>query len=133
MLQPQTLRGRRILVVEDEWPVAAFIRDTLEDAGAVVVGLAADCRDACNVLEGAGVEAAVVDLHLGSSSGHVLAHLLEMRDIPYLIETGYAPEAIKAHPGVMILQKPFLGEDLVWAVSTLLDGRPVGQRAKALS
>ena len=133
MLQPQALRGNRILVVEDEWPIAAFIRDTLENAGATVIGLAADCREACNVLDGTGVDAAVLDLHLGGSSGHMLAHLLELRGIPYLFATGYAPEAIKAHPGVTILQKPFPGEDLVWAVSTLLDGRPIGQRVKALN
>ena len=62
----------------------------------------------------------------------MLAHLLEMRGIPYLFETGYAPEALKAHPGVRILQKPFSAEDLVWAVSTLLDGRPTEQGVKAL-
>lgn len=133
MLLPQALRGKRILIVEDEWAQAAFIRDTLDDAGAVIVGLAADCREACDILDGTGAEAAIVDLHLRSGSGHMMVPLLKSRRIPYLIATGFAPEATKAHPGVIVLEKPFRAEELVWALETLLDGRADQWRVKALS
>jgi hypothetical protein len=56
-----------------------------------------------------------------------------MRGIPYLIATGYVPEATKAHPGVIVLPKPFRGEELVWAVETLLDGRAQQWRVEAFS
>jgi CheY-like chemotaxis protein len=133
MLHRQALRGKRILVVEDEWAQAAVMRDVLEDAGAVVVGLAADSRQACNLLDGTAADAAVVDLHLDGGTGHMLAHLLDMRGIPYLIATGYVPEATKAHPGVIVLPKPFRGEELVWAVESLLDGRAQQWRVEAFS
>jgi hypothetical protein len=63
----------------------------------------------------------------------MLAHLLELRGIPYLIATGYVPEATKAHPGIIVLQKPFRADELVWAVETLLDGRAEQWRVEALS
>ena len=133
MLQRQALRGRRILVIEDEWPLAAFIRDSLEDAGAVVIGLAGDCREAVNILDGTGVEAVILDLHLQGGTSHMLAHLLEMRGVPYLFATGYALDAAPISPGVMVLKKPFTDTDLLAAVETLFDGPTVGQHLKALS
>jgi CheY-like chemotaxis protein len=132
MLHRQALRGKRILVVEDEWAQAAVMRDALEDAGAVVVGLAADSRQACNLLDGTAADAAVVDLHLDGGTGHMFAHLLDLRGIPFLIVTGYVPEATKAHPGVIVLPKPFRGEELVWGVETLIDGRAAQWRAEAV-
>ena len=133
MLHWQALRGKRILVVEDEWAQAAVVRDTLEDVGAIVVGLAADCREACDILDGTAADAAVLDLHLAVGTGHMLAHLLELRGIPYVIATGHVAEATKVHPGVSVLQKPFRGEELVWAVETLLDGRTAQYGGKAFS
>ena len=130
MLQQQTLSGKRILVVEDEWGVAMFVRQTLEDAGATVVGVADTCLDACQILDGTGVEAAVIDLHLrGGGTGHPLAHLLALRGIPFLIGTGHAAEASRVHPDAIVLQKPFSGADLIAAVESLLGGR-VSQRAR---
>ena len=133
MPQPQRLARKRILIVEDEWAVAAFMRDTLETAGAVVVGLPGNCRDAIQVLNGTGVEAVILDLHLQGGTSHMLAHLLEMRGIPYLFATGYVPESVTVTPGVKILRKPVSDRDLLAALETLLDGPQAGQHLKALS
>ena len=131
MTRNQTLRGRRILVVEDEAAIAHFIRETLEGAGATIVGVAGDCFEARRILDGTGVEVAIVDLHLGGGSGHSLGHLLSMRKIPFLFATGYAVEASRDQPGSMVLQKPFDATDLVAAVVGLLNGRTGAQRTAA--
>ena len=121
------LDGRRILVVEDEATVARFIRETLEGAGATVVGVAGDCLEARRLLDGTGIEAAVIDLHLRGSTGHSLAHLLSMRKVPFLFETGHAIEVLRVHPDAMVLQKPFSATELIDAVKGLLNGS-VGSR-----
>ena len=117
------LDGRRILVVEDDAIIARFILETLEGAGATVVGVAGDCLEARRLLDGTGIEAAVIDLHLHGSTGHSLAHLLSMRKVPYLLETGHAMEALRDHPNAMVVQKPFSAPDLIDAVKDLLSGR----------
>ena len=132
MSQRRALGGKRILVVEDEWVVAASIRDILEAAGAVVIGLPSNCREAIQILDGTGVEAVILDLHLQGGTSHMLAHLLEMRGIPYLFATGYVSEAKTVSPGVKLLAKPFTDRTLLAAVETLLDGPTVGQRLQAL-
>ena len=133
MPQRQRLAQKRILIVEDEWAMARFMRDTLETAGAVVVGLSGNSREAIQVLDGTGVEAVILDLYLQGSTSHMVAHLLEMRGIPYLFVTGDGQDTATIAPGVQVLRKPFTDGQLLEAVATLLDGPQAGQRSKALS
>jgi CheY-like chemotaxis protein len=129
----QRLSQKRILIVEDQWATAKFMRDVLETAGAVVVGLAANSREAIQVLEGTGVEAVILDIHLLGSTSHMVAHLLEMRGIPYLFATGHSQDTATISPDVTVLRKPFTDGQLLEAVETLLNGPRAGQRPTALS
>jgi DNA-binding response OmpR family regulator len=58
------LEGVPILVVEDDPFIAMDIRQTLESAGALVVGPAYNLADALHVAEVANLRAAVLDLRL---------------------------------------------------------------------
>ena len=117
------LDGRRILVVADDATTAHLIRKTLEDVGATVVGVARDTLEARRLLDGSGIEAAVIDLHLNGNTGHSLAQFLSMRKIPCLFETGNAMQASSVNPDEMVLQKSLSGTDLINAVKDLLSGR----------
>ncbi|MBX9574655.1 MAG: response regulator [Caulobacteraceae bacterium] len=54
----------RILIIEDEALVALELRFVLEDLGHEVVGIAADSRQAEDLIKTADVDLALVDIHL---------------------------------------------------------------------
>lgn len=118
MQQARPLQGRRILVLEDAIPVLLFMKAALEDAGAVVL-TATDQASAVRILDGTGIAAAVLDVRLELGTTHMLAHLLKMRRIPFLFQTGFPDDAAIAHPEATILPKPFTADQLVAAVQRL--------------
>ncbi|HET6308860.1 MAG TPA: response regulator [Rhodopila sp.] len=103
----QPLRGTRILVVDDEFLIAAALEDALRDAGSDTVcalTLAA-------ALECAGSErlsAAVLDVRLGRHSIEPVADALAARQVPFMFYTGQAlPEQLCGkYPHTKVLLKP---------------------------
>ncbi|HZX79381.1 MAG TPA: response regulator [Lysobacter sp.] len=84
------LRGRRVLVVEDEYLVADDLRVELEQAGAHVVGPAPTIADALRLLAGAPVlDAAILDVNVGGEPVDAVALQLERRGVPFVLATGY--------------------------------------------
>jgi ActR/RegA family two-component response regulator len=64
--RPDALRGRRLLVVEDEYLIAVSLARSLEGDGAEVVGPAGSVRDALALVEAEGdrLDGAVLDINL---------------------------------------------------------------------
>jgi ActR/RegA family two-component response regulator len=64
----EALRGKRLLVVEDEYLIAVDLACLLEDRGVVVVGSAGSVGDALELIsrEGA-LDGAVLDVNLGEN------------------------------------------------------------------
>lgn len=83
------LAGKRILVVEDEFIVAAMICDILEDEGAAVIGPAGTLSHGLELAEGQPLDAAVLDWNLGGEPGAPVARALQQRGVPFVIATGY--------------------------------------------
>ena len=84
------LQGRRILVVEDEYLIAEDVRDELEGAGAIVVGPAPTVGRALRLIaDEPALDAAVLDVNLGSEKSFPIAEALKARAIPFLFATGY--------------------------------------------
>lgn len=81
--------GKRILVIEDEFIVAAMLCDVLEDAGAVTLGPVGRVDEGLKVIAAEQFDAAVLDWNLHGESGSRLAEALHERDIPFVIATGY--------------------------------------------
>jgi CheY-like chemotaxis protein len=98
------LRGRRLLVVEDDYFIAADIVRTLEAIGVEVVGPAGGVRDALDLIRGAvaPLDAALLDIHLGNERVFPVADELIERAVPYIFVTGYdrvvIPEAYATAP-----------------------------------
>ncbi|GGG40453.1 response regulator [Caldovatus sediminis] len=120
------LVGVRILVVEDEALVALMVEDALRDAGAEVL-CAYTVEEALRLLggeEGAGLDAAVLDLSLAGEGAAPVAEALRKRGIPFLIATGYGDAqqnaAGGATAGAPVLCKPFEPEALVATIATLV-------------
>ena len=86
-----TLKGRRILVVEDDYLIAEDVREELQKAGAIVAGPVPSVSEALRLLEGEpSLDAAVLDVNLRDGERSVpIAEALEARAIPFLFATGY--------------------------------------------
>ena len=58
------LAGLRILIVEDDPIIALDVAETLADAGAIVIGPAHTVTQALKLVDGGGLDAAVLDYRL---------------------------------------------------------------------
>ncbi|TWF59218.1 GAF domain-containing protein [Neorhizobium alkalisoli] len=120
-METRNLKGRRILVVEDEPLIGMDIVASLEDAGAEVEGPVATIDEACAIIADTRFDAALVDANLhGRPVGPIAAALAE-RAVPFAFATGYdrdgLPEDFRDRP---ILGKPAGPEQVVEMVGRLI-------------
>jgi CheY-like chemotaxis protein len=90
------IKGRRLLVVEDDFLIADDLANSLQDLGAEVVGPAGTVEDALQLLESDGeqLDAAVLDINLREERVYPVASALAQRGIPFVFTTGYDTVAI---------------------------------------
>lgn len=103
-----SLKGARVLVVEDDFFVAEGMRCSLERIGCKVIGPAPNTRAARTYLNDEVIDLAVLDVALHGETSLNLARELQQRDLPVLFVTGYGskemiPEDLKSCP---CLRKP---------------------------
>lgn len=113
------IEGKRILVVEDEFIVAAMLCDTLEDHGAEPLGPIGRVGEGLEVIAAGGFDAAVLDWNLAGESGLPLAKALAERSIPFVIATGYGSVEPPFHDRP-ILSKPYVTSQLIEKLAVLL-------------
>lgn len=115
------LRGRRVLVVEDESRIAMLIRDTLEDIGCEVVATATRFDDALEKAISLPFDVALLDVNLNGEPSYPIAQALAERGRAFVFATGYGvsnlPAALHDAP---VLQKPFMRRDLERALRAAL-------------
>jgi DNA-binding response OmpR family regulator len=112
------LRGLRVLIAEDETPLAMEIAEVLSDEGCVIVGPVSKLDEAVAAAQFEPLDWAVLDVNL--RGGHVFpaAEALLGRGIPFLFATGY--EDLRLFPAHMHqvprLEKPYGMNELIdWA------------------
>jgi DNA-binding response OmpR family regulator len=112
------IAGKTILVVEDEFIVAAMLCDVIEDEGAQVLGPAGSLAEALELAATDGIDAAVLDWNLAGEPGEPVARVLASRGVPFVIATGYGSvegDFAKA----TVLSKPYAPARLLEALSAL--------------
>jgi len=116
------LRGRRILVVEDEYFLADDVRDMLADAGAEVLGPAASVDEATALIaRDDRFDAAVLDVNLRGDLVFSVADRLRDRGIPFAFVTGYDYSSVPDRfADVWRLEKPLQPSKVADMLATLL-------------
>ncbi len=107
--RPPSLRGRRVLVVEDEYLLAEDLRHGLERVGAEVLGPVPSVARALTLLAaGAPPDAAILDVNLGGEMAFPVAEALQALGVPFVFATGYDVAALpRAYAQVPRCEKPF--------------------------
>ena len=107
------LRGKRVLIVEDEALITMLFEDILEDLGCRVVGPAMNVRQALEMARAAEIDVAVLDLNLNGESSLPVAEILRERGVPLVFSSGYGshglPPEWQERP---TLPKPFTADEV---------------------
>lgn len=103
-----SLRGLRVLVVEDEFIIAEDLCEEILSWGAEVMGPAACVAGALALLKaGPAPDLAVLDIGLQGETVYPVADVLRSRGIPFIFATGYDACAVAAgYAGVPLALKP---------------------------
>lgn len=112
------LRGRRVLIAEDEYLLAYCLRDELEQAGATVLGPAPSVDAALALIESSPMtDGAVLDINLNGELVFAAADALAARGVPFVFTTGYEQGAVpERYSHVTRYEKPFDPADIVRAL-----------------
>lgn len=110
------ISGLRLLIVEDAVLLALELEAGLQEAGAEVLGCAAELGEAMGMLT-LPIDAAVLDANLNGESVRPLAEALRARGTPFVFATGYgergAPEGFDAP----VVRKPYNVQQIVRALA----------------
>lgn len=120
---PAGLEGKRVLIVEDEFFIAAELRDALIDAKIDVIGPVGRIEDALRLAE-TQIDAAILDVNLEGAFSYPIADRLIDRQVPFLFVTGYdgwaLPDSYRAAPR---LAKPFTEARVIARLHDVVAGR----------
>ena len=119
------LNGKRILVVEDEAIIAAFVEDMLIELGATVVGPAYSVGQALKLAASASLDAALLDVNVRGESMVPVRETLRGRGIPVVFATGYGAErSSDVTGGATVVDKPYSKERIAKALGDCIRADP---------
>lgn len=110
------IHGLKILIVEDAVLLALELEAGLEDAGARVVGNAAELEEAMAMLS-LDMDAAVLDANLNGASVAPLAEALRARGTPFVFATGYGERGAPEGFAAPVVRKPYNVHQIVRALA----------------
>lgn len=117
----EPLKGLRVLVVEDQAPIALQLEDMLVESACEVVGPASRVGQALRLLSDHTVDAAVLDLNIAGELVYPVADALDARGLPYIFATGYDPSDVAGRYGHRpVLRKPFSRRQFLEAIQKTL-------------
>lgn len=115
------LRGKRILLVEDEAIIALELSQTVADAGMEVIGIARTIPEAHRAISTLTFDVALLDANIRGQSVDEIATALERRDIAFAFVSGYGRQNLPAafRDGLLV-PKPFSPQQVLNAIAELL-------------
>lgn len=115
-----SLRHKKVLIVEDQYLIAADLSRALTKLGGTIVGPVASTEAAQARMAESSIDFAFLDINLDEDTVFPLADDLERRGIPFVFATGHdasiVPERFKSKPR---LEKPFTAQALLEVIRRL--------------
>jgi CheY-like chemotaxis protein len=119
------LKGRRVLVVEDDPLVAMLLVDMVEAIGCELAAVASRLDDALDKAQHLSFDLAILDVNLEGANTFQVAELLSKRAIEFVFATGYGEAHLPADlTYAPVLQKPFVARDVARALRRAVASRP---------
>ncbi|QGM97578.1 response regulator [Methylocystis parvus] len=126
VVDSESLRGRRLLVLEDEPLIAMMTCEVVRELNADVLGPFASIADARQAMLES-VDAALLDVNVGGELVYGFAGELQSRGVPVVFVTGYHAYAVDEQFGfARVLTKPIERDDLGIALTQLFAPKRVG-------
>lgn len=104
----RSLRGKRILIVEDEFVTGELLRSCVEREAGIPIGPAASGQSAMDLMSREQPHAALLDVSLVDGSSVQVARQLETRGVPYAVLTGHAADSLP----IELQAAPYLGKPI---------------------
>jgi len=116
-----TIAGKRILVVEDEAIIAAFVEDLLVELGASVVGPAYSVSQGLALASFSAIDVALLDVNVRNEAIAPIRDELRRRGIPIVFATGYGQDRSRdVTEGFIVVDKPYSKDRIARALHECL-------------
>jgi two-component SAPR family response regulator len=115
------LKGKRILVVEDEALIAVMVEDMLSEMGGEVVGPAGTIEEALALARTEMLDAAVLDVNVRGQRIDPVAEVLMERGVPVLFATGYGEVRLASGTQATVIDKPYTQDKLARGVAAAMN------------
>jgi DNA-binding NtrC family response regulator len=113
-----------VFVVEDEPLILLELRQMLTELGWWVAAIASEVDKAVALANSEEFDIGILDVNVRGRSSLVVAKILESRNIPVILATGYSTEIVVASfPDAIFLQKPYLKDDLNGALNRVVSSK----------
>jgi len=111
----------RILVLEDDALIAIDVEMLLESAGHAVVGPVSCQAAALVVIDEQALDAALIDINLGSEKAFDVADRLAKEGVPFAFLSGHSRASVPSdHADRPFIAKPYTHRQVIEQVSKLL-------------
>jgi CheY-like chemotaxis protein len=119
-----SLRGLRILLVEDDPLIRLDLETSLAELGAIVTA-ASNVASAFAALSVAMPDIAVLDFELGPETSEPVAEVVQARDVPFLYLSGYSEHdgRFSRWPNIPVLSKPLSAAQIARGIEGVLKAR----------
>ncbi len=113
------LRGRRVLILEDEFLIAMDVEQLCREHGADQVAIVRNIAE--TEASGFGLEefdVAIIDVMVDGRSSLDFAGRLRDSRVPFIFASGYPEEdgVFAGFPGIAVVAKPYAGQKLIGAI-----------------
>jgi DNA-binding NtrC family response regulator len=116
---------RSVLILEDEYLIAAALAQAVAEAGCRVVGPVPDTEQAQALINETGIDAALLDIRLSDGErSFALAERLQAMRVPFAFITAYSRKLLPAaFQQVPVLAKPVAAQEVAQLLRRLLPAR----------
>jgi DNA-binding NtrC family response regulator len=115
------LDGRKILIVEDEAPIALNLATAVQQAGGIVIGPVASVAAAHAAMADNRLDGALLDIRLRNETSFPLADVLAVLGIPFVFVSGLSSALMPyTHRERPLFDKPYQPGEVIGALARLV-------------